>query len=106
MLRLLLLIGSNVTALVIPTLGAGDTLLCRSQVQVTCRRVCRVDKSPVDLRFDFANRTISFCRGERCDNVTLSFKDDTGQWDTRQYRLFSSSKRGERTFFLSGAIDL
>lgn len=97
----LLTLSSVVWLIASPAFALG----CRSQLQLVCERGrCDVEQAPADLDFDFTKQGGSFCRGERCDDGALTFADNKGQWDDRQYRTFSLTSKSFPT--VNGAIDM
>lgn len=80
-------------------------LSCRSQLQLVCEKnECDVEQAPADLDLDFAKKQGSFCRGEQCDDGSLTFADPKGQWDERSYKTFALKSKAFPT--VNGAIDM
>jgi hypothetical protein len=78
---------------------------CRAQILLECGKDCRLsDALPADVELNFKKKTGGFCRGESCSSGKLLWKDQVGQSDGRQYRVFTLSDSG--SILVSGAIDV
>lgn len=89
-------------ACIAPAWGAEGNY-CRAQLLLECAESCESTMAPADLALDFEAGSGDLCRGERCDSGRLEWRDETGQWDERSYRVFALA--GENAS-ASGVIDL
>ena len=83
--------------------SAATALQCRAQVVFACDKTCEARNQPADLSLDFKAKSGSFCRGEKCDDATLTSVDIPGQWDAKGYTAFALGG-GEQGFKLVGSI--
>ena len=70
--------------------SAATALQCRAQVVFDCDKTCEARNQPADPSLDFKAKSGSFCRGEKCDDATLTSVDIPGQWDAEGYTAFAA----------------
>lgn len=74
-------------------------LNCRAQVIAFCDTKCEFNTGPADLSIDLAKGTISYCRGEQCDDGKIAVVAATGQWNDEPYASFDGTvARGGRVW--------
>jgi hypothetical protein len=79
----------------VPALG------CRAQVIAHCDTKCEFGAGPADISLDPAKGTVSYCRGEQCDEGRIAVARQQGQWNDEPYASFDGeTERGGRIWGL------
>lgn len=83
------------------TLALPPELVCRTQVTASCDTACEFGGGPADLYLDLKHASVDYCRGEQCDTGKIDIRTEKGQWDGKDYLLFSGTvERGGRLWGL------
>jgi hypothetical protein len=88
--------------LAVPVRAADMTSLsCRAQVVAWCDKQCEFGAGPADVALDLTAGTISYCRGEQCDEGRIKVDHQQGQWNDEPYLSFDGDvARGGRVWGL------
>lgn len=80
------------------------SLECNAEIVVSCgTKRCDMGTYAV-IHLDFRKNEIHYCRGERCDDTSITVLEQQGEWNKQRYLMFTGDS--EDTGPVHGIVSL